>query len=111
MQNAGIRPRRYDLARHGLRNIQTAYWKLGTAQLIEKSIQRHEGMLADGGAFVVRTGQFTGRSPKDKYIVREPGTEKSVDWGAVNQPMSEEVFDELFARLLKFWEGGEELFV
>ena len=74
MQNAGVRPSRYDLTRHGLRGIQTVYWNLGTAQLIERSIQRHEGMLASGGAFVVRTGQFTGRSPKDKYIVREPGT-------------------------------------
>jgi phosphoenolpyruvate carboxykinase (ATP) len=107
MQNAGVRPSRYDLGRHGLRNVQTAYWNLGTAQLIEKAIQRHEGMLASGGAFVVRTGQFTGRSPKDKYIVREPGTETTVNWGSVNQPMSEAQFDGLYERMLNSWQGQD----
>jgi phosphoenolpyruvate carboxykinase (ATP) len=107
MQNAGVRPSRYDLGRHGLRNVQTAYWNLGTAQLIEKAIQRHEGMLASGGAFVVRTGQFTGRSPKDKYIVREPGTETTVNWGSVNQPMTEAQFDGLYDRMLNSWQGQD----
>ncbi len=93
-----------------MHNLQTAYWNLKTAQLIEQAIERHEGMLASGGAFVVRTGQFTGRSPKDKYIVREPGTETTVDWGSVNQPMSETQFDGLFSRMLSFWEG-QDVFV
>ncbi len=110
MQNAGVRPSRYDLARHGLRGFQTAYWNLGTAQLIERAIQRHEGMLATGGAFVVRTGQFTGRSPKDKYIVREPSTENTVNWGPVNQAMSEEQFDGLFDRMLNHWQN-QDVFV
>jgi phosphoenolpyruvate carboxykinase (ATP) len=107
MQNAGVGPSSYDLGQHGLRNVQTAYWNLGTAQLIEQAIQRHEGMLASGGAFVVRTGQFTGRSPKDKYIVREPGTENTVHWGDVNQPMSPEKFDALYERMLHFWQGQD----
>jgi phosphoenolpyruvate carboxykinase (ATP) len=110
MQNTGIRPSRYSLQDQGLRNLQIAYWNLGTAQLLEKAIQRHEGMLASGGAFVVRTGQFTGRSPKDKFVVREPGTEETVNWGAVNQPMSEEQFDRLFSKMMAFFQGGE-LFV
>ncbi|HWZ30465.1 MAG TPA: phosphoenolpyruvate carboxykinase (ATP) [Bryobacteraceae bacterium] len=110
MQNAGVRPSRYELSRHGLQGIQTAYWNLGTAQLIENAIQRHEGELASGGAFVVRTGQFTGRSPKDKYIVREAGTENTVNWGSVNQPMSQEHFDGLFHRMLQFWKG-QDVFV
>ena len=110
MQNAGIRPSRHGLNEHGLRNLQIAYWNLGSAQLLEKAIQRHEGILASGGAFVVRTGQFTGRSPKDKFVVRETGTEETVNWGSVNQPMSEEQFDRLFAKLAAFFQGGE-LFV
>jgi len=110
MENAGVRPSRYELTRHGLHKVQTAYWNLGTAQLVEKAIQRREGMLATGGSFVVRTGQFTGRSPKDKYIVREPGTENTVNWGSVNQPMSEAQFDGLFERMLHFWEG-QDVFV
>jgi len=110
MHNAGVRPSRYELSRHGLRQVQTAYWNLGTAQLVEKAVQRREGMLASGGAFVVRTGQFTGRSPKDKYIVRESGTEHTVNWGSVNQPMSEAQFDGLFERMLHFWDG-QDIFV
>ncbi len=111
MNNVGNRPSRHDLSRHGIANVEIAYWNLGTAELVEKALQRHEGMLADNGALVVRTGQFTGRSPKDKYIVREPGTERTVDWGPVNQPMSEEVFDRIYDRMLKFWESEPELFV
>ncbi len=68
-------------------------------------------MLSDQGAFVVRTGQFTGRSPKDKYIVRQEGTERSVDWGSVNQPISQESFEQIYQHLIKFWEGEEEVFV
>ena len=110
MENAGVRPSRYELSRHGIRNFEVAHWNLGTAQLVEKALQRHEGMLASGGALVVQTGQFTGRSPKDKYIVREPGTETTVEWGSVNQPMSEQAFDEIYDQLVKSWES-DELFV
>lgn len=110
MQNAGVRPSRHDLSQHGVRNLQTAYWNLGTAQLIEYSLQRHEGILASGGALVVRTGQFTGRSPKDKYVVRESSTETTVHWGSVNQPMSETAFDGLFDRALAFLQG-QDVFV
>ena len=110
MQNAGVRPSRYGLSRHGIGNFEVAHWNLGTAQLVEKALQRHEGMLASGGAFVLQTGQFTGRSPKDKYIVREPDTETTVEWGAVNQPMPEQIFDQVYARLMASWES-DELFV
>src|SRR5450631_4943388 len=86
----------YDMAlgleHHGIRNVNAAYWNLGTAKLLEHAIQRREGNMASGGAFVVRTGQFTGRSPKDKYIVRESGTENAVNWGSVNQAMTEAQF-------------------
>lgn len=68
---------------------------------------RGEGILAANGAFVVRTGQFTGRSPKDKFIVREPGTERNVQWGSVNQPMSEMQFAGLFERMVRFWQGRD----
>ena len=110
MQNVGVRPSRHGLSRHGITNFEVAHWNLGTAQLIEKALQRHEGMLASGGAFVVQTGQFTGRSPKDKYIVREPETETTVEWGSVNQPMPEQIFDQIYSRLMASWES-DELFV
>jgi phosphoenolpyruvate carboxykinase (ATP) len=108
--NAGVRPSRFGLEKHGIHNINLAYWNLGTAQLLEHAVRRHEGLFASGGAFVVRTGQFTGRSPRDKFIVRDEVTESSVQWGAVNQPMTEEHFERLYSKMLAFWQG-QDLYV
>jgi len=108
--NAGIRPSRYGLGEHGIRNINIAYWNLGTAQLLEHAVRRHEGLFATGGSYVVRTGQFTGRSPKDKFIVRDETTEDSVQWGPVNQPMAPDSFDRLYSKMLAYWQG-HDLFV
>jgi phosphoenolpyruvate carboxykinase (ATP) len=94
----------------GLRNLQALHWNLGASQLIEHALQRHEGSLAANGALVVRTGQFTGRSPRDKYVVRDASTESTVNWGSVNQPMTSAAFDNLHDRLTAYLEG-QELFV
>ena len=107
ISDAGDRPGRHGLEAHGLRNLTAAYWNLGTAQLLEHAIERREGHLAADGSFVVRTGQFTGRSPKDKFIVRDEITDPHVQWGAVNQPMSEAQFDRIYARMMTFWQGHD----
>ena len=99
-----------DLSQYGFRNLVRTCWNYEPAQLIEMAVRRREGLLASNGALVVRTGQFTGRSPKDKYVVRDAISEQTVNWGAVNQPMSEESFNQLYARLLVFLEA-HELFV
>ncbi len=105
--NAGIAPSRYGLEEQGFRNLNVAYWNLGTAQLLEHAIQRREGTLASGGSFVCRTGQFTGRSPKDKFVVRDEVTDANIHWGAVNQPLSEANFDRLHAKMMAFWQGHD----
>jgi phosphoenolpyruvate carboxykinase (ATP) len=110
MQNAGILPSRFGLEQQGLRNLNCAYWNLGTAQLLEHAIRRHEGLLASGGAFVVRTGQFTGRSPRDKFVVRDETTDGAVNWGPVNQALSEDRFDRLYTKMMAFLQG-QELYV
>jgi phosphoenolpyruvate carboxykinase (ATP) len=110
MSNGSVRSGADQLNEYGLHNVETVHWNLGTAQLVERALQMREGVLATGGALVVETGQFTGRSPKDKYVVREPGTESTVEWGAVNQPMPETAFDGILARLVDSWQGSE-LFV
>jgi phosphoenolpyruvate carboxykinase (ATP) len=97
----------HGLEDHGLRNLNAVYSNLGTSQLLEHSIERREGHLADNGAFVVRTGQFTGRSPKDKFIVRDEVTDSHVQWGPVNQPMSEAHFDRIYSKMMKFWQGHD----
>jgi phosphoenolpyruvate carboxykinase (ATP) len=86
---------------------EVAYCNLGTAQLLEHAVRRHEGLFASGGAYVVRTGRFTGRSPQDKFIVRDDSTRATVQWGPVNQPMSEAGFERLYARMLASCQGHD----
>jgi phosphoenolpyruvate carboxykinase (ATP) len=75
---------------------------LSTAELYEHAIRAGEGLLAANGPLVVRTGQHTGRSPKDKFVVREPWSEAKIWWGEINQPISEEHYLRLRARLLDY---------
>ena len=69
------------IAKPNMRHIN-----LPQAILVEQALARGEGELSHQGAMVFLTGQFTGRSPKDKFLVREPSTEADIDWGSVNQP-------------------------
>ena len=95
---------------YGIRNTAAEYWNFSTAALIEEAIRRHEGVLAHRGPFVVRTGHHTGRSPNDKFIVREGESEQHIWWGKVNKPIEPAQFDNLYKRLLSYIEG-RELFV
>lgn len=102
MQNLGVNPSGYGLENHGIRDALFVHWNLGTAALIENALAQREGLLAAGGAFVVRTGLHTGRSPKDKFVVRTPGLEEDIWWGEVNQPMEPAQFDLLYRRALAY---------
>ncbi|MDO8485815.1 MAG: phosphoenolpyruvate carboxykinase (ATP) [Candidatus Limnocylindrales bacterium] len=75
---------------------------LPIAELYEDAIRRGEGLVAADGPLVVLTGKHTGRSPEDKFIVREPGSEGKIWWGAVNRPISEEHYERLRARLIEY---------
>src|SRR6187397_2792786 len=75
---------------------------LPIAELYEDAIRAGEGMVAAEGPLVVRTGKHTGRSPKDKFVVRELSSADKVWWGEVNQPISEEHYDRLRARLVEY---------
>jgi len=110
MKTAGIGPGRHGLEAAGITEAAMAWWNVGTAQLMEKAIQRDEGMLSGRGALVVRTGQFTGRSPKDKYTVRDTITENTVHWGPVNAGLTPEQFDGIYARVTEFLKD-KEIFV
>jgi phosphoenolpyruvate carboxykinase (ATP) len=75
---------------------------LSTAALYEAAIRDHEGLIAADGPLVVRTGKHTGRSPKDKFVVREPSSDDKIWWGEVNQPITEANYDRLRARLVEY---------
>lgn len=94
----------------GLGGPGPIHFNLSQAVLIEAALKRGEGELTDQGAVVFRTGKYTGRSPKDKFIVREPSCEADIDWGAVNQPFDPEAFDALDGRVMAHL-AGREVFV
>jgi phosphoenolpyruvate carboxykinase (ATP) len=75
---------------------------LSTAELYERAVRAGEGVIAAEGPLVVRTGQHTGRSPRDKFVVREPSTEAHVWWGEINQPIEEARYDGLRSRLMAY---------
>jgi phosphoenolpyruvate carboxykinase (ATP) len=86
------------------------HWNLATPALYEEAIRRGEGHVAEGGPLVCRTGHHTGRSPNDKFIVREPASEHEIAWGAVNRAMSSAHFDVLYQDLIASL-TGRDLFV
>ena len=75
-----------------------AHFNLASAALYEEAIRRGEGLAAGAGPIVVKTGKHTGRSPQDKFFVREPSSEASIDWGKTNKPFEPEAFDALLRR-------------
>ena len=75
---------------------------LSVAELYERAIAADEGVIAADGPLVVRTGQHTGRSPRDKFIVREPSSASKIWWGEVNQELSEANYDRLRGRLMAY---------
>ncbi len=84
-----------DLQPAGIRNPKAVYANLSPAGLVEHAVRRQEGQLTSLGAFAAFTGARTGRSPKDKFIVKEPGVESHVNWGSVNLPMAPATFARL----------------
>lgn len=83
----------------GDNEITQEFIDLEPAQFIEHAIRRGEGALTDTGALLVTTGKRTGRSPADRYIVREASSEDAVDWGAINRPFDVDQFDALWDRV------------
>ena len=102
---------RHGLDAMGIGTGATLYWNLITAPLVEHAVRRGEGKLAKDGPLVVATGKHTGRSAKDKFIVRDATTEDSVWWGDVNKAMSPEHFAALKADFMAELAKRDTLFV
>ncbi|WP_236970740.1 phosphoenolpyruvate carboxykinase (ATP) [Membranihabitans marinus] len=80
------------------------------AALVQKTIERHEGRLSDAGALCVNTGKFTGRSPKDRFIVEDSNTKDSIDWGPINIAIAPHYFDMLYDKMTQYMESIPEYF-
>ena len=94
-------------------NIETSkkiYRNLPVSDLVSFALQREEGTLTEAGALVVNTGKYTGRSPKDRFIVSQESVVKLINWGEVNLPIEEKVFDNLYSKVCKYL-SDKDLFV
>ncbi len=97
----------FDLANHGLTNLNRVYWNLPTEALYEEAIFRDEGKITSHGPFVVNTGTHTARAANDKVITRENTTEGHIWWGQYNRPYNVEKFGELYNRVQGFLQGRD----
>tara|TARA_B100000614_G_scaffold262887_1_gene299576 strand:+ start:5932 stop:7608 length:1677 start_codon:yes stop_codon:yes gene_type:complete len=100
-----------DLSESGIDTDATVYWNLDNIALIDLAVERNEGYLTSDGALVTETGERTGRSPKDKFIVDEPTTNQDVNWGDVNISTDESVFNRLKGQVIDYLSQRESLFV
>lgn len=107
MNHVGIRPEGATLDYLGLKNLATAFWNLSPAELVEETITLGQGSITNTGALSVDTGEFTGRSPKDKFIVKDSNTENAVWWSQFNIPFESSKFDRLFERMSAYLTGRE----
>ena len=104
MQESGIRNGAFGADKFGLKNLKRVHWNLGAPQLYQHALAAGEAVLSADGALCADTGDFTGRSPKDKFTVRDATTDKSM-WWTGNQSITSEQFDALYTDFLKHAEG------
>ena len=100
-----------NLSRSGIKNTENVHYQLSPEELIQDTLRLGEGVLSDCGALVIRTGEFTGRSPKDKFIVKEQATEATIHWNEFNQPIDQKYFDIIHSKITEYFESLNEIWV
>ncbi|MGI9553797.1 MAG: phosphoenolpyruvate carboxykinase (ATP) [Thermodesulfobacteriota bacterium] len=95
------------LKQHGIKNPGKVYYNLSVPELYMETIRRDEGLIGQDGTLVAYTGPHTGRSPKDRFIVKEPSTENDINWGPVNKAISPEEFDSLYDKVMAYFDGKD----
>lgn len=101
MEKLEINPKIHSVINDKIIYAKKVIWNLEPADLVEEALQNREGVLADTGAFTTNTGKFTGRSPEDRFIVEDELTKDTVFWGAINKPISNEIFQNLLNKVVE----------
>jgi len=86
----------------GLKAAENIFYQLSPEELISQAVEKGEGVLSDTGALVIDTGEFTGRSPKDRFIVKDDLTASSVNWNEFNLPIEEKYFNQLYHKMINY---------
>ena len=107
MIETGMKSANANLNAIGLKNISKVFWNLSVEELTQHTLDRGMGKLTNTGALAVNTGKFTGRSPKDKFTVKDAITENTVDWSDINIAISPEHFEKLLSGIIDYLEGKE----
>lgn len=107
MQNVGPVQSSFGLDYLGLKNLNTVHWNLPAAALVADAVKKGEAVLGKGGALLADTGEHTGRSANDRFVVKDATSENVVDWGKVNKPISSAAFDRLYDKVVQFYEGRD----
>lgn len=97
----------FGLEKLGIIHPKAVYRNLSPAELTQIALRRGEGILSDTGALVVQTGKYTGRSPKDKFIVDTEGIHDQINWGKVNVPISREAFNQIKGKMAAYLQDRE----
>ena len=106
MENKSIKTKSTDLEKYGLRNVK-ASWNLSQEKLQEITLNKGMGRETTNGTLAVNTGKFTGRSPKDRFLVKDNYTKDKVWWGKINKPLDPENFDLLYNEVTEYLSGKE----
>ncbi|MFT6867182.1 MAG: phosphoenolpyruvate carboxykinase (ATP) [Cyclobacteriaceae bacterium] len=104
MEEFGLKSQKSGLEAVGIKKVKKAFWNLTPAELTEAAVREGEGHLADTGALVCDTGKFTGRSPKDRFIVKDDLTKDKVWWGDINIPVEPADFDRIYIKMIGYLE-------
>src|SRR5690349_10750191 len=99
------------LARLGLTTTQNVHYQLPAQDLVDDVIRNGDGVLNDTGALVIKTGEFTGRSPKDKFTVKDEVTTNTVNWNDFNIPLEPKYFGIIYNRIIAYLDNQQELWV
>ena len=100
MKDTNLKSLMEDLIDLGLTNVKGVLWNLNRAELVMEAVKNGEGVLANSGALMCDTGKFTGRSPKDRFIVKDDVTKDKVWWGDVNISFEEEKFNQIYDKMI-----------